>query len=214
MRLGSVKDSCILREALRPKITKDELIAFETEVEAQFIAGNIKGPIHLSGGNEDQLIEIFKDIKRDDWVFSTWRNHFHALLHGVPKEELMAEIMAGRNMNFSSKKHNFFTSAIVGGILPIATGVAYALKKQGKPNKVWCFVGDMAAMSGIFHEARQYSEGHDLPITFVIEENGWSANTPTERVWQSNFHFYKSKQIAYNYERAYPHAGASTWVNF
>lgn len=193
-------------------MTKDELIAFEKEVEAQFISGNIKGPIHLSGGNEDQLIEIFKDIDPQDWVFSTWRNHFHALLHGVPPEELMAEIMAGRNMNFSSKEHKFFTSAIVGGILPIATGVAYALKKQDSPLHVWCFVGDMAALSGVYHEAIQYAEGHDLPITFVVEVNDWSANTPTQEVWgEEHWH---SKEIAYGYERIYPHAGASTWVNF
>lgn len=193
-------------------MTKDELIEFEKEVERQFIAGNIHGPIHLSGGNEDQLIEIFKDVKPDDWVFSTWRNHYHALLHGVPKEELMAEIMAGRNMNFSSKKHKFFTSAIVGGILPIATGVAYALKATGQKNKVWCFVGDMAALSGMFHEANQYASFHDLPITFVIEVNGWSANTPTNKPW--GIEKPKEKREFYVYERTYPHAGASTWVNF
>lgn len=193
-------------------MTKDELIEFEKEVERQFIAGNIKGPIHLSGGNEDQLIEIFKDVKPDDWVFSTWRNHFHALLHGVPKDELMAEIMAGRNMNFSSKKHKFFTSAIVGGILPIATGVAYALKATGQKNKVWCFVGDMAATTGIYHESLKYAEGHNLPITFVIEANEMSANTPTEKVWgKENF---SMKEEFYWYKRIYPHAGASTWVNF
>lgn len=193
-------------------MTKNDLISFEKDVEHEFLAGNIRGPIHLSGGNEDQLIEIFKDIDTDDWVFSTWRNHYHALLHGVPKEELMSEIMAGRNMNFSSKKHKFFTSAIVGGILPIATGVAYALKKQGSSLHVWCFVGDMAAMSGIYHESVQYAEGHDLPITFVVEDNGMSANTPTERCWSSSEWF--NKERCYWYDRIYPHAGASTWVNF
>ena len=193
-------------------MTKDELVEFEKEVEKQFLAGNIKGPIHLSGGNEDQLIEIFKDIDPEDWVFSTWRNHFHALLHGVPKEELMSEIMAGRNVNFSSRKHKFFTSAIVGGILPIATGVAYALKAMNQTTRVWCFVGDMTALSGIYHDSLQYAEGHDLPITFVVEVNGWSANTPTEKVWGMDE--WSNKEIAYGYDRIYPHAGASTWVNF
>ena len=193
-------------------LTVADLQSFEAEVEAAFIAKKIPGPIHLSGGNEQQLIDIFTRISRDDWVFSTYRNHFHALLHGIPRDVLMAEIMAGRNMNFSSAKHRFFTSAIVGGTLPIATGVAAGIKRNGGKNRVWCFIGDMAATTGAFHEAHEYAARNDLPITFVIEDNIMSANSPTAVCWGTNYG--SSHVIDYYYERTYPHAGASQWVNF
>ena len=186
---------------------------FEKEVEHQFTSKKIRGPIHLSGGNEQILIDIFKNIVREDWVFSTYRNHFHALLHGVPENELMNEILAGRNMNFSSVEHRFFTSAIVGGTLPIAVGTAAAIKRNKGNNKVWCFIGDMAATTGIFHESRIYAEKNSLPIKFVIEDNGMSANSPTKDCWSP--HPMSNDAVRYyKYERIYPHAGANRWVDF
>lgn len=190
-------------------MTADQLIAFERDIFAQFESGNIRGPIHLSGGNEIPLIELFKNIKRTDWVFSTWRNHYHALLHGVSEAELRAEIMAGRNMNFSSKAHNFFTSAIVGGTLPIACGVAYALRNS--PHHVWCFVGDMAASTGAFHDANNYAHCNGLPITFVIEDNGFSADSPTDKAWGSPHSGCKVRR--YEYKRTMAHAGIGKWVS-
>ena len=56
---------------------KSFLIDFETEIKEIYEDGKIIAPVHLSGGNEDQLIEIFKDVDKDDWVFSSWRNHYH-----------------------------------------------------------------------------------------------------------------------------------------
>jgi len=191
-------------------MTAEELIAFEQDIFREFEAGHIRGPIHLSGGNEQQLIDIFKRIKRTDWVFSTWRNHYHALLHGVPKGKLRDEILAGRNMNFSSKEHNFFTSAIVGGTLSIACGVAYALRDTG--HHVWCFVGDMAASTGAFWEADSFSFLNDLPITFVVEDNRFSADSPTDECWGDNPS--ERKVITYAYERTLPHAGIGKWVSF
>ena len=61
--------------------TKDQLIEFENLVISHWESAKIHGPIHLSNGNEDQLIEIFKRISTSDWVFSTWRSHYHALLN-------------------------------------------------------------------------------------------------------------------------------------
>ncbi len=191
-------------------MTRADLIAFEAEVAAAFEAKQIKGPVHLSGGNEDQLIEIFKEVDPEDWVFSTYRNHYHALLHGVPRDWLMGEILAGRSMNISSPQHRFFTSAIVGGTLPIATGVAAALERQGSPLHVWCFVGDMAARSGAFREAYQYAEGHILPIQFIIEDNGMSCDTPTRDTWGTPGFYVRSEK--YEYERTYPHAGIGRYV--
>ena len=194
-------------------MTKDDLIEFEAEVERQFSEGNIKGPIHLCGGNEDQLIDIFKRIKRTDYIFSKWRHDYHALLHGVPPEILMAEIMAGRGMNFSSAEHRFFTSAIVGGILPIAVGVAHGIKMLGVNEQVWCFIGDMAASTGTFHEAWGYSQGHALPIRFVVDGNGMAADTPTMETWVDSRDDGIERVISILSTRTKPHAGIGRWVD-
>ena len=190
----------------------DDLRAFEREVAERFKAKEIRGPIHLSGGNEDRLIEIFRDINPRDWVFSTYRSHYHALLHGIPRDRVMAEILAGRSMNLCFPDHCFFTSAIVGGMLPIAVGVAAGLKRVGSDRKVWCFVGDMAASGGAFHEAQRYAEGHDLPITLLIEDNGVSCDTPTGETWGPVWPGRKTRK--YWYARKFPHVGVGEWVSF
>ena len=195
-------------------MTKDDLIRFEQEVADRFERGEIKGPIHLSGGNEDQLIELFKDIKPTDWVFSTWRSHYHALLHGIPEQLVMEQIMQGRSMNLMFPEYHFFTSAIVGGILPIAVGVAAAIKWQGLDTKVWCFVGDMTATTGIFHETTSYAVYHDLPIRFIIEDNGFSTNTPTSHVTDNDTYAMHRSIVLYEYQRTYPHCGIGKWVTF
>jgi TPP-dependent pyruvate/acetoin dehydrogenase alpha subunit len=197
-------------------LTKDDLIRFEKEVSDRFERGEIKGPIHLSGGNEDQLIEIFQDIKPTDWVFSTWRSHYHALLHCIPEDKVMSEIMAGRSMNLMFPEYNFFTSAIVGGVLPIAVGVAAALKWQGSGSKVWCFIGDMTATTGIFHETSSFTYSVGLPIKFIVEDNGFSTNSPTIDTW-GELSTPKSENpfvLSYEYERTYPHCGIGKFVQF
>ena len=85
-------------------LNKNDLINFELEIKKLYENGKIKAPIHLSGNNEHQLIEIFKKIKKNDWVFSTWRNHYHALLKGIPRNWLKKEIVAGRSMGINSIK--------------------------------------------------------------------------------------------------------------
>ena len=188
-------------------MTAAELIAFEREVADAFEAKQIRAPVHLAGGNEDQLIEIFREIQREDWVFSTWRSHYHALLHGVPRDRVMAEILAGHSMMLHFPAHRFFTSAIVGGILPIACGVAAA------GAKVWCFVGDMTASIGAFHDAHTFSLTRDLPIRFVIEDNGLSTNTPTFKSW-GDPPTGAWKIARYVYQRTYPHVGSGVYVPF
>lgn len=191
-------------------MTADDLRIFEAEVKQRFESRLIPGPVHLSNGNEDQLVEIFQDIKPTDWVFSTWRNHLHALLHGIPKETVLAEIMAGRSISMNSKEHRFMSSAIVGGMLPIAVGIAAAIKNRGETDHCWCFVGDMAASAGMFHDCAQYAYGFDLPITFVIEDNGFSTNTPTASVWGGTSHIIGGEKVRhYFYERLCPHVGSS-----
>lgn len=189
-------------------LTVAELLAFEDEVARRFDAGEVKGPIHLSNGNESELIQIFKWIKPQDWVFSTWRAHYHALLKGVPRDTLMAEITEGRSLNLKFPEFNFFTSAIVGGCLPIAVGVAGAIKRKFGGSRVWCFVGDMAASAGAFHDALNYAEGHDLPITFVVEDNGVSVTTSTSEAWGRHQKTpITTRIIRYRYQSKWPHWG-------
>jgi len=194
-------------------LKKQDLINFELEIKKIYEEGKIKAPIHLSGNNEKYLIKIFKNIAAEDWVFSTWRNHYHALLKGIPPEWLKKEILKGRSMGINNLKYKFYSSAIVGGILPIALGVAKALKLKKKNNKVWAFIGDMTFETGIFHETYKYAKNHKLPIKFVIEDNNMSTNTPTNKVWIK-----KSKKqkdlIYYKYNRMYPHHGTGGWVLF
>ena len=153
-------------------LNKEELIAFEADIATRFNNKEIPFPIHLSGNNEDQLIKIFKDFKPGDWAFSSWRNHYHALLAGVPPEEVKRQIMAGRSMTVCSPEHNFFSSAIVGGCIPIALGVAWQLKREGKGNRVWLFLGDMSAMSGMAYECSNYARWHGLNLYIICEDNG------------------------------------------
>lgn len=191
---------------------KQELIALEEEIKDIFLQGKIRAPVHLSRGNEDQLIEIFKQVKKDDWVFSTHRSHYHALLHGIDGEWLKQEILAGRSIHLMNKKHRFLTSAIVCGGIPTAVGVAMAIKRKKLTRRVWVFVGDMAAEMGIFYECSKYAARQDLPITFVIEDNGLSTNTPTQEVWGNG----KAMPhiIRYRYKRGFPHINCGTWVVF
>ncbi len=194
-------------------MNKEELIAFEEKIKKIYEKGKIKAPVHLSGNNESQLIKIFKKINKSDWVFSTWRNHYHALLKGIPAKWLEKEIINGRSMGINNLEKKFYSSAIVGGILPIAMGVAKAIKLKKQKNKVWVFIGDMTFETGIFHECYKYSKNFNLPIKFVVEDNNMSTNTPTNKAWKK-----KSKKpkdiIYYKYKRKFPHHGTGNWILF
>ena len=189
------------------------LIGFEKKIADHWEAGRIKGPVHLSGGNEDELIEIGKRIKSSDWVFSTWRSHYHALIKGIPSEWLEAEILQGRSITILNKDHRFYSSAIVGSIIPIAVGVAMANKRDNKDDKVWCFLGDMAFETGGFMEMYKYAKNFELPIVFVIEDNGVSTNTPTIETWKNKSEV-PNDVIWYDYQKKWPHYGTGKWVVF
>ena len=112
------------QESIQRADDKSFLIDFETEIKEIYEDGKITAPVHLSGGNEDQLIEIFKDVDKDDWVFSSWRNHYHALLHGVPRETLKDLIVRGKSMSVYSTEAKFYSSSIFGGIIRLSIGTA------------------------------------------------------------------------------------------
>jgi TPP-dependent pyruvate/acetoin dehydrogenase alpha subunit len=194
--------------------TKEDLIQFENEIISHWEGGEIRGPIHLSNGNEEQLIKVFSKIGIDDWVFSTWRSHYHALLHGIDPNDLKQKILEGKSITIVDKESKFYASAIVTGTLPIALGVAKSLKMKGSDEKVWVFVGDMAFESGIFYEVHKYARNYDLPLYFVVEDNGVSTNTPTLDTWNGIQREIPEDVIYYQYKSKYPHYGTGKWVVF
>ena len=121
----------------------------------------------------------------------------HALLHRVPRELVMAEILAGRSMQLHFPEYKFMSSAIVGGMLPLACGLAAG------GEKVWCFVGDMCASTGAFHDAYQYVRRQGLPVQFVIEDNGLSTNSPTQKVWGEREIYPGIERERYQHARRY-----------
>ena len=180
--------------------SKQELIDFEDDIISHWEGGEITGPIHLSNGNEEQLIEVFKKISPTDWVFSTWRSHYHALLHGVEKSKLKQKILDGKSITIVDKDSKFYASAIVTGTLPISLGVAKSIKKSGGNDKVWVFLGDMSFESGIFYEVHKYARNYDLPLHFIVEDNGVSTNTPTLDTWNGIKRELPEDVMYYKYE--------------
>ena len=199
-------------------MTKDELIAFEDEIAALFNAGKIRAPVHLYSGNEEQIINIFGSIRAQDWVFCSWRSHYQCLLKGVPRELVRAEILAGRSISLCFPGHRIYSSAMVGGVLPIAVGAAMSIRRRGEDSKVYCFLGDMTAESGIAHESIKYSRNHRLPIHFIVEDNEKSVCTDTREVWNQprlSFEGADDEYVSYyRYRTKYPHAGAGVRVQF
>lgn len=206
----------------------EELIKFEEEIASIYEDGNIKAPVHLRTGNESQLVDIFKDVDVEDYVFSTWASHLHCLLKGVPAEDVKKDILQGRSITLHYPNHNVFSSAIVGGIAPIATGTAKAINMRQGSNRVYCFLGDMGFQTGIANESIRYSIGHDLPVTWVIEDNGVSVGTDTkETCGVSTYDLYLSinellktysckntEIVYYSYKNTYPHSGTGVFVEF
>lgn len=199
-------------------LTKQDLIDFEEDIALSFNSGFIKAPIHLYNGNEDQMINIFKNINEDDWLFCSWRSHYQCLLKGVPKDVLKKDIINGKSITLCYPKFKIYSSAIVTGNIPIATGTAFDIKRRSKINHVWCFVGDMTSETGTFYENHKYAVHHDLPITYIIEDNSKSVCSDTRSVWNIEELTYSKKDlpkiIYYKYETKYPHAGSGKRIQF
>jgi pyruvate dehydrogenase E1 component alpha subunit len=199
-------------------VTRDELIAFEEDIAEEFNAGKIRAPVHLYYGNEDEMIEVFKEVRAQDWVLCSWRSHYQCLLKGVPAPLLKQEIMLGKSISLCFPEYRIFSSAIVSGVLPIAVGIGLSIARDGRDEKVLCFVGDMTSETGSFEECYKYVCNFDLPVKFIIEDNGRSILTDTKVVWNmpaltregqasAHLHYYK-------YQNKWPHAGAGQRVKF
>lgn len=214
----------------------EKLRAFEKRIGDRFNSKEIKAPIHLYDGNEEKMVDVFNYINtEDDWVCCTWRNHYQALLKGIPEDYLESEIIKGKSMVMTLPEYKFICSSIVGGIPSIAAGIAMGIKLENKRDfrRVWCWVGDMSAETGHFHEAYKFARNYELPITFIVENNNISVLTPTDEVWNreipwyiddvdqfehdmNNLNMYKQPNLwFYEYKNGlYPHAGAGQRVQF
>lgn len=198
--------------------TPESLLNFEEDVAQEFAAGSIRSPIHLSQGNEQVLLDIFADIQPDDWVLCGWRSHYHCLLKGVSPHVVRQAIRDGHSVSLCFGQHKILSSGIVGGIAPIACGIAWELKQRndinpmGHDTRVWVFLGDMTAMTGIVHEAMQFAAGYALPIKWVVEDNGQSVCTDTQASWGR--HPGEPDVTRYQYKLGRPHAGIGKWVRF
>lgn len=198
-------------------MNRQDLIDFERRIADKFDDGQMPYLVHLSGGNEDQLIDIFKDINEGDYIFSTHRSHYHYLLCGGSPEELESKILNGKSMFVFNRELNFFSSSIVAATPSITAGVAWALKRKGSGKKVWCFIGDGAEEEGHFYEAVNYVQGWDLPCIFVIEDNDRSvSSSKKERRGEATDFPWPSCVRRYSYVPTYPHGGTgnSKWLQF
>ena len=202
-------------------LSKEELIEFENEMAACFDDAQIRAPVHLYHGNEDEIIKVFKDnnIGPEDWVLCSWRSHYQCLLKGVPQDELKEAILQGRSISLCFAQYRVLSSGIVTGALPIATGIALDIKRKGGTNKVYCFMGEMTSETGVAHECIKYARNHKLPIHFVIEDNGKSVCTDTRATWAQEKLTYEDVNddyiTYYKYKLdKYPHAGAGKRVQF
>jgi TPP-dependent pyruvate/acetoin dehydrogenase alpha subunit len=195
-----------------------DLIDFETEIADLFNQAKIRAPVHLYSGNEEAMLGIFQDIRAEDWILCSWRSHYQCLLKGVPPDRLKAEILAGRSISLCFPDYRIISSAIVTGVVPIAVGLGMAIKRRAGSERVFCFMGEMTAETGCAHECIKYVTNHELPVKFIVEDNGKSVCTDTRQVWNQSRLTYEDGAhpgvFYYQYETKYPHAGAGVRVQF
>ncbi|MFP4473751.1 MAG: thiamine pyrophosphate-dependent enzyme [Candidatus Omnitrophota bacterium] len=204
-----------------PDITVDDLRNFESEIADVFAQGKIRAPVHLRKGREQQLIDIFRkyDIGDDDYLYAYWDAHELALLKGVPREEVKQAVVDGRSIALCFPEYKMLCSGIVGSLMGTAVGTAWSLKNSGAPGRAFVFCGDMSSETGIFHEAVKYAAHFDLPVLFVVCDNGLSVMTPTREVWGSPEPWFKDtryeEKICYfRYTNEYPHSGLGWKIKF
>jgi len=190
--------------------TAASLIAFEQRIKERFAAGELPFLVHLSGGNEQQLLDLFAEIRPQDWVFSSHRSHYHALLKGIPAAEVEEAICRGDSMFIFDRERRFYTSSILAGTCAIAAGVALAIKESGEDAFVWCFLGDGAEDNGHTYEAIRFAEGRRLPLMFVVEDNNRQVDTDHATRWgtSARFPWPSAHVMRYTYAPTFPHGGA------
>ena len=199
----------------------ERLIKFETDIKDLWELGHLPSLVHLCGGNEEELVFQLRDLKPGDWVFSTHRTHYHALMVGIEPTKLLDRIYHGDSMFVYSREHNFLCSAVLAGCCGIAAGVAWELKQTNdqnqdklidnwRPDKVYCFIGDGGEEEGHFYEAAMFVEANNLPCTFIIEDNNRSVDTSRDsrRGKAKGLEHLFNCVRRYHYTPTYPHAGS------
>jgi TPP-dependent pyruvate/acetoin dehydrogenase alpha subunit len=163
----------------------------EEKVVELFKAGLIPGLAHPYMGQEAVAAGVSAAMKKGDLVVSNHRGHGHSIARGVPEEAILSELMgkdAGMCLGLGGSMHStdleagvVFSTAIVGGGIPLSVGVALALKMDHKPNCVVCFFGDGATNTGAFHEGVNLAAVWTLPVIFVCENNQYAVSVPVSK---------------------------------
>jgi pyruvate dehydrogenase E1 component alpha subunit len=164
---------------------------FETEAERQYKAARIGGYCHLSSGQEATCVGVVEAMEEDDLLVTGYRSHGFALARGTSPEAVMAELFGkrdgcahgrGGSMHLLDTDRGYYGGwGIVGGQLPLATGLALALVRQGKQQAVVCELGDGAVNMGAWHESLNLAALWKLPVVFLIVNNKYGMGTAVER---------------------------------
>jgi pyruvate dehydrogenase E1 component alpha subunit len=165
---------------------------FEEKTGQMYLKGHIGGFCHLYIGEEAVGIGAIGALKETDYVVTGYRDHGQAIAKGVHPNLVMAELFGkdagisrgkGGSMHIFDREKRFLGGdAIVGGDLPIAVGVALAIKYKKEDDIVLCFFGDGAVNEGSFHESFNLASIWNLPVLFFCENNKYGMGTPLEKV--------------------------------
>jgi pyruvate dehydrogenase E1 component alpha subunit len=164
---------------------------FEEQSGRLYMQGKINGFLHLYIGEEAIAVGAISSLRDDDYIITHYRDHGHALARGVHPNLIMAELMGkatGTSGGKGGSMHIFDVSkgfmgghAIVGGQMPLAAGLALAIKYRGEDRAVLCVFGDGAVNEGSFHETMNLASLWKLPIIFLLENNLYGMGTHIER---------------------------------
>jgi TPP-dependent pyruvate/acetoin dehydrogenase alpha subunit len=158
-------------------------------LQASGTPARVRGPLHLSTGQEAVAAGVCANLRRDDLLTSTHRGHGHTLAKGAAMTAMMCELFgraSGTNGGKGGSMHiadfsvgMLGANGVVAAGIPIATGAAHALKLSGAGRIVCCFFGDGAINRGPFLEGLNWAQVYRLPVLFVCEDNRIAATTPT-----------------------------------
>ncbi|MEJ2504507.1 MAG: pyruvate dehydrogenase (acetyl-transferring) E1 component subunit alpha [Gemmatimonadota bacterium] len=165
---------------------------FEEKSAEAYALGKIGGFCHLYIGQEAVAIGALSPLREDDYAIAAYRDHVQALAKGMGCREVMAELYGrvdgcskgkGGSMHMYSKEHNFLGGwGIVGGQIPLATGVGWTIKYRKQDQVCVCFFGEAAVNQGAFHEALNMAALWQLPVIYIVENNRFGMGTAWERV--------------------------------
>lgn len=182
------KSGVINREQASKFLYQMKLIRrFEEKAAEQYSKSKIRGFLHLYIGQEAVSVGVIQALSSEDYILGTYREHGHALTRGIDSKAVMAELYGkqegctsgrGGSMHLFDKSMHFYGgTAIVGTHLPLAVGMALALKKQKKDAIICCFFGEGTAAEGIFHESLNLASLWEVPILFLCENNYYAMGT-------------------------------------